>query len=113
MVIGVTYDEADVPGWMLWLILGWAIARLLIDVVLTAYRYLSNYCTSGIVQTMNEFFCPPAREHLQQEFLNREGLNIVTMYSLGIRLLRSVVLQTYLHQAKFTKIISVQECIPV
>ena len=56
IVIGVTYDEVDVPGWVLWLILGWAIARLLIDVVLTAYRYLSNYCTSGNVQTMNEFF---------------------------------------------------------
>ena len=55
MVIGVTYDEVDVPGWMLWVMLGWAIARLLIDVVLTAYRHLSNYCTAGNVQTMKDF----------------------------------------------------------
>ena len=47
MILGVTYDEVDLPDWVFWLVLGWVIGRLMVDVVLTAHRYLSKCCSRG------------------------------------------------------------------
>ena len=47
MVLGVTFDEVDLPEWIFWLVLGWVIARVMVDVVPTADRYISKCGNSG------------------------------------------------------------------
>ena len=42
MVLGVTFDEVDLPEWIFWLVLSWVIARVMVDVFLTADRYISK-----------------------------------------------------------------------